>query len=201
LSVSTTDLQTWQLTYSEAELQEGRALLEEVGLVGAVLMHPGAGAVWKRWPADRFASTGLALLGRGLTVALVEGPADAEAVAAVQDHAGRPFPVLPPLEPRALGAILAQTPCYVGNDSGVTHLAGVSGAPTVALFGPTDPVTWGPLGKTVVLRHCAVGSHPRRGIRVCDDPQCLQAIAVDEVIRAIEHSTVQKAVENRGQTR
>jgi ADP-heptose:LPS heptosyltransferase len=201
LPVSAIDPQAWQLPYTGAELLEGRALLEEVRLAGAILMHPGAGAAWKRWPADRFASTGLALIRRGLTVALVEGPADGEAVAAVQDHAGRPFPVLPPMEPRALGAILAQTPCYVGNDSGVTHLAGASGAPTVALFGPTDPATWGPLGKTTVLRHCAAGGRPATGIRICDDPECLQAIAVDEVVRALERITVQKHVENRGQTR
>jgi ADP-heptose:LPS heptosyltransferase len=201
LSVSAIDLQVWQLPYTGAELLQGRALLEEVGLAGAILMHPGAGAIWKRWPVDRFASTGLALLRRGLTVGLIEGAADSAAVAAVQGHAGQPFPVLPPLDPRALGAILAQTPCYVGNDSGVTHLAGVSGAPTVALFGPTDPATWGPLGTTIVLRHCAADGRPATGIRICDDPECLQAIAVDEIVRAIERSTVQKYVENRGQTR
>jgi len=36
---------------------------------------------------------------------------------------------------------------FVGNDSGITHLAAYIGCPTVALFGPTDPRTWGPLGR------------------------------------------------------
>ena len=36
---------------------------------------------------------------------------------------------------------------YVGNDSGITHLAAYLGVPTVALFGPTDPRTWGPIGR------------------------------------------------------
>jgi heptosyltransferase-3 len=199
--VSAVDPHAWQLSFTEAELLEGRALLEELRLAGAVLMHPGAGAGWKRWPADRFASTGMALVRRGLSVALLGGPADSAAVAAVQDHADHPFPVLPPMDARALGAILSLAPCYLGNDSGVTHLAGASGTPTVALFGPTDPATWKPLGRTVVLRHCTAAGRAETGMRVCDDPACLHAIIVDEVVHAIDCITVQKSVENLGQTR
>jgi ADP-heptose:LPS heptosyltransferase len=48
-----------------------------------------------------------------------------------------------------LAALLARAGAYVGNDSGVTHLAAASGAPTIALFGPTDPRVWAPLGPRV----------------------------------------------------
>ena len=42
---------------------------------------------------------------------------------------------------------------FVGHDSGVTHLAAAWGAPTLALFGPTDPAVWAPVGPDVrVLR-------------------------------------------------
>jgi ADP-heptose:LPS heptosyltransferase len=36
---------------------------------------------------------------------------------------------------------------FIGNDSGITHLAAYMGCPTIALFGPTDPRTWGPVGR------------------------------------------------------
>jgi len=36
---------------------------------------------------------------------------------------------------------------YIGNDSGITHLAAYLGCPTIALFGPTDPRVWGPIGR------------------------------------------------------
>jgi heptosyltransferase-3 len=36
---------------------------------------------------------------------------------------------------------------YIGNDSGITHLAAYLGCPTIAIFGPTDPRVWGPLGR------------------------------------------------------
>ena len=38
---------------------------------------------------------------------------------------------------------------FIGNDSGITHLAAYIGCPTIALFGPTDPRTWGPIGRRV----------------------------------------------------
>jgi ADP-heptose:LPS heptosyltransferase len=38
---------------------------------------------------------------------------------------------------------------YIGNDSGITHLAAYLGVPTIALFGPTNPPTWGPIGRRV----------------------------------------------------
>ena len=40
---------------------------------------------------------------------------------------------------------------YIGNDSGPTHLAAATGIPTIALFGPTDPAVWGPVGKQVYI--------------------------------------------------
>ena len=41
---------------------------------------------------------------------------------------------------------------FVGNDSGVSHLAAASGAPGVAIFGPTDPDRWRPLGRVRIVR-------------------------------------------------
>jgi heptosyltransferase-3 len=61
---------------------------------------------------------------------------------------------------------------YVGNDSGITHLAAYLGCPTIALFGPTDPRVWGPLG---------------RRSRVIWKTK-LEDITVDEVVNAI-HAT------------
>jgi len=48
---------------------------------------------------------------------------------------------------RELAQYLRQCRAFVGNDSGITHLAAYLGCPTVALFGPTDPRMWGPLGR------------------------------------------------------
>jgi ADP-heptose:LPS heptosyltransferase len=46
-----------------------------------------------------------------------------------------------------LSRMLRTSRAFIGNDSGITHLAAYLGCPTVALFGPTDPRTWGPIGR------------------------------------------------------
>ena len=46
-----------------------------------------------------------------------------------------------------LARYLATCRAFIGNDSGITHLAAYIGCPTVALFGPTDPRVWGPIGR------------------------------------------------------
>jgi ADP-heptose:LPS heptosyltransferase len=48
-----------------------------------------------------------------------------------------------------LACHLAQASLYVGNDSGITHLAAAVGTPVLALFGPTDPAVWAPRGEHV----------------------------------------------------
>jgi ADP-heptose:LPS heptosyltransferase len=46
-----------------------------------------------------------------------------------------------------LSRYLRRCRAFVGNDSGITHLAAYLGCPTIALFGPTNPRMWGPIGR------------------------------------------------------
>lgn len=117
-----------------------------------VAVHPGSGGRRKCWPAERFARVAEALGAEGIGVALVQGPADGEIVADVlKALGGAPPPVVSDLPVRDLAALLSLCATYLGNDSGVTHLAAAVGTPTVALFGPTDPAVWGPRGERVTI--------------------------------------------------
>jgi ADP-heptose:LPS heptosyltransferase len=51
----------------------------------------------------------------------------------------------------------ARARLYIGNDSGITHLAAAVGTPVVAVFGPTDPGVWSPRGERVRVVSCAGG--------------------------------------------
>jgi hypothetical protein len=111
-----------------------------------VAVHPGSGSPTKRWPAERFADVVAALTPEAPWL-LVRGPADGHSAAPLRALPGVVQP--PPLPPRVLAALLARAALYVGNDSGVSHLAAAAGAPTLALFGPTDPASWAPVGPRV----------------------------------------------------
>ncbi len=109
-------------------------------------LHPGSGSPSKNWPVERFAA-----LARALSPSrpwlVVSGPADEAAAAALGGHPEAVAARL--LPPRVLGALLAHAGLFVGNDSGVSHLAAGYGTPTLALFGPTDAAVWAPLGRRV----------------------------------------------------
>lgn len=116
------------------------------------VLHPGSGSPSKNWPAERFAEIARRLIEREWTVRLLSGPADGEAIGAVHDAlGGQHMLVEQPRDVVALADMLAAASLYVGNDSGVSHLSGRLGVPTVAVFGSTDPRRWAPRGPRVSL--------------------------------------------------
>jgi heptosyltransferase-3 len=170
---------------SFTEQAAGEALLAPYKGQRPIIIHPGAGAHWKRWPVDHFAAVITALRDRDHAVLLLEGPADAEVVAEVNLRVDLPVPVLRDIPLRTVAALAASASAYLGNDSGITHLAAMAGACTVALFGPTDPANWAPMGEHVrVLRTCAVRAAYQGQIRACDDKNCMAAIGVRQVVEA-----------------
>lgn len=110
-----------------------------------VVLHPGSGGARKNWPLDRFLALAARFGAAGLRVGWVAGPA--EAGCSLPPGADR----VPPCRLAELGGMLAGAGRYIGNDSGVTHLAAASGCPTLGIFGPTDPAVWGPLGRDVTV--------------------------------------------------
>jgi len=129
-----------ELTFNDRPLQLQPIVSREV------LVHPGSGSAAKNWPPERFAQVIRAL---DAPVRLIVGEADLGVANAVEAKLGyKPQTLeLPRLE--ELAARLAGCRAYLGNDSGVSHLAGLCGAHSVAMFGPTSPSVWQPLGPDV----------------------------------------------------
>jgi len=151
-----------------------------------VIFHPGAGARYKRWPAERYAEIARRYAAEGWDVAVTAGPADEEAVDAFLRTARDIGPrVLQGLRLETLAATLAGASLVIGNDSGVTHLAALTGAPTLALFGPYDPAYWRPIGPRVTIldagTDCPHRANPREGCRTCDK---LSQLGVETVWKA-----------------
>lgn len=105
---------------------------------GYAVIHPFSGSARKNWPLERFRAVAQ-ILSRRMPVYWCAGPEE-EMPEAVR------FPDL-----HGLSRWLAAAGVYLGNDSGVSHLAAACGVPVVALFGPTDPRVWAPRGCVRVL--------------------------------------------------
>jgi hypothetical protein len=118
---------------------------------GRVLLalHAGAGARAKRWAHGGFVEVARRWRERGGDVVELVGPADGD----VAPIAGARRLVEWPL-PDVLG-LLGRADAYVGSDSGVSHLAGAAGAPSVVVFGPTPARRWAPRGACVEVVEAA----------------------------------------------
>jgi len=100
------------------------------------------------------------ILRLGIRTMLIEGPADTEPSEEVASRLCSALPVTRAagLSLPHLAALLSQCCFYVGNDSGVSHLAAALGVPTATIFGPTDPAIWKPLGRHVAAIQPANGA-------------------------------------------
>jgi hypothetical protein len=108
-----------------------------------LVVHPGAGAVAKRWRGDGFRAVADGWRDGGGEVTVLLGPAE-EDLAPLWEAAGHP--VARDLDLAAAAAVIASADHYVGNDSGISHLAGAVARSGVVVFGPTRPERWRPLG-------------------------------------------------------
>ncbi len=124
-----------------------------------VMIHPGSGSSQKNWPFDSYCQLAAFLKRDGRRVVWLGGPAELR----------WPFPVgeasILEADLIELAQRLSAASLYIGNDSGVTHLAAAMGCPTLALFGPTDPYVWAPRGPRVRIisrthQRILPGDHP-----------------------------------------
>jgi len=143
---------------SPGEREAAAALLAGLPPDGALcVIHPGAGKRANLWPAERFAAIAARAAATGQRVVVLQGPADGATMgrftAALAGEAGaaaRGRILTAASQPVGVcAALLARCDRFLCNDTGLMHVAGAVGAPTLALFGPTDPTLWKPLSPAV----------------------------------------------------
>jgi ADP-heptose:LPS heptosyltransferase len=142
----------------------------------------GPTANWDRkvWPAERYVALFEALTAPGgplpgARAAVLGGPGATEAALAAPVLAAlgdRAVDLVGALELPAVAALLARARLFVGNDSGLMHLAAASGAPTLGLFGPSRPEEYAPRGRRAAFLAApgspaldSIGSLPVESVR------------------------------------
>jgi heptosyltransferase III len=121
-----------------------------------IALHPGSSSsgLALRWPTASFAALIDRLLQLHYPVLLLIGPAEPDLLKYLRQHLSTPpppgmFTALKNAPVPELTRRLKQCGCFVGHDTGTSHLAGLLGIPTLALFGLSNPVIFRPLGPTV----------------------------------------------------
>jgi heptosyltransferase-2/heptosyltransferase-3 len=142
----------------EASLMRARSIVADEMMPYIVLQpggaqNPGSTMLDKRWPAERYVALAQHWSGKGYTLVLTGGPGDAELASQIATAAD-----LPPrcvlagsADLATTTAILSRAALYVGADTGMSHIAAATGTPTVAIFGPTNPGRYRPIGRAVTV--------------------------------------------------
>lgn len=118
-----------------------RIVVDRVPSGRFIAIHPFSGSPRKNWPLDRFDAVARAL------ELPVEWCATSEQCAAL----GSRSPVLAVDDLSQVARWLAEARVYLGNDSGITHLAAAVGTPVVAVFGASDQRVWAPRAERVTI--------------------------------------------------
>jgi len=119
-----------------------------------IAIHPGSGGAYKCWPVSGFATVITTLWQRNIPILLLAGPADSERLTNLLQRLPTPgapelLSILQDAPLRTVAQELQQCRGYLGNDSGITHLAALLDIPTIVLFGPSNPAIWHPYGGSI----------------------------------------------------
>lgn len=145
----------WPTHLSQAARQYVRA---EIGKKRFIIIHPGSGRPAKNWGIEKFAMLTKKIRAETCFEPLIIG---GEADANVIENMRSLTPECRVLNEKPLietASIISVASGFVGNDSGITHLAAALGIPVVALFGPTNPAIWAPRGNNISTLKSRSGS-------------------------------------------
>jgi len=186
-------IQNSHLLAKEARRRFSRALSHLKGAASTkrrsgarAVISPGAGSVKKRWPLERFMMVAAELKKRGLQPSILLGPAEVDLEAVLQ-HSPQ-SQVVKTWTCQELMTVLESAVLYIGNDSGVSHLAAFLNVPTLVIFGPSDPDLWRPFGDHVRIVKAASLCGPCFDTDGpgCPERNCLKEINPDRIVEALE---------------
>lgn len=189
-------LESWE---SPEEGADAEKLLSETGVSSEdklLVIHPFASMLGKCWAMENYAVLAMMMVNAGYRPAIVGAPADQKILESyLYLFPKETINLVGRCRLRVTMALLRRSQIYVGNDSGVMHLAAAVGLPLVAIFGPTSPERFGPWGNRVKVLHSRFPCSPCRNkyFTECEPsargkPECLEMISVEDVFNALMES-------------
>jgi len=151
-----------------------------------IIIHPGSGSRKKCWPISNFVKVASSIDANGKQPEFILGPAEYDLYDILLQSKRLNAKVHKIERLTELTGLLKTGGGFIGNDSGVSHLAAFIGLPTVAVFGPSDPEIWKPMGRAVNVVRPDVDCSPcfETGTVGCEDMECFNGITQEDVLAA-----------------
>ncbi|HET9478959.1 MAG TPA: glycosyltransferase family 9 protein [Pyrinomonadaceae bacterium] len=152
------------------------------------LIHPAAAFETKRWASENFAHVAEFLADRGFAPVAIAAPHEAQVISDLLTAASVKIVALDLSLPEVI-ALASRSQLFVGNDSGIAHIAAAVGTPSVVVFGSSNVAHWRPWNRAAA--HVVIEEMPCQPCHgyFCEkfpQPECILRVPVDRVIAAIE---------------
>jgi heptosyltransferase-3 len=153
------------------------------------VIHPAAAFATKQWAADKFGRVADDVRSRGLAVVAITTPNEKSIIDEMNKHTVAPAAAFTDLTLPEITALLARARVFIGNDSGIAHIAAAVETPSVVIFGSSNTAHWRPWANAaaeVVLEE--LECQPCHGY-FCEkfaEPECIKRVPVERVIAATE---------------
>lgn len=167
--------------------------LTEFGVPGPepaiALIHPSTAFFTKRWPAENFARTAEFLTGKGFKIVAVGSRNESKVLDDLKLVSTAPITTFDDLTLPEITALASKARIFVGNDSGIAHIAAAVGTPSVVIFGSSNRDHWRPwtdAPNEIVFNEFACQPCPGYECKEFGEPRCILSISTDSVAESVE---------------
>src|SRR6059058_3047913 len=153
------------------------------------LIHPAAAFATKQWATENFARVVEAVSARGFTPVAVVAPNEKPVLQSLKNYSSSRVVGFDNLSLPEITALAARAKLFVGNDSGIAHIAAAVGAPCVVVFGSSNTAHWRPwTTKPNEIVREEMSCQPCHGYFCAEfeKPECILRVPVDRVVAAID---------------
>lgn len=156
------------------------------------LMHPSTAFFTKQWPVENFARTAEFLSEKGLHTVAIASKAESDTLKQLVAASEVPVTTFDDLTLPEITALASKARLFVGNDSGIAHIAGAVNTPLVVVFGSSNRDHWRPwtplmdVPNEIVFAEFACQPCPGYTCEVYGEPRCIQSVRPEAVFAAIQ---------------
>ncbi|HEY6229879.1 MAG TPA: lipopolysaccharide heptosyltransferase II [Pyrinomonadaceae bacterium] len=153
------------------------------------VIHPAAAFATKQWAAEKFGRIAEQLVGQGLKSIAITTPNEKSIIDEMNASSAKPVAAFTDLSLPEITALLSRARVFVGNDSGIAHIAAAVETPSVVIFGSSNTAHWRPWARRpaeIVFEE--LECQPCHGY-FCEkfsEPECIKRVPVERVMAAVE---------------
>ena len=154
-----------------------------------VLMHPVTAFETKNWPVENFALVAEHLAEKGIQTLAVAAKNETESLSKLKRESKASITIFDDLSLPEITVLASRAKLFVGNDSGIAHIAAALNIPTIVIFGSSNRDHWQPWtdAPNEIVFSANECPHFKGEVRAgTEDPTCIQCVSVEQVIAAIE---------------